>query len=340
MIIIRADSNEQIATGHIMRCISIAEALHEMGEKCLFITADTKSDWILQDKGYESLSLNSCWSKMDDEIDDLLSVVKKLKAKLLLIDSYFVTKKYMKSLSEIINTVYIDDLGKDYYDCNILINYSVYAEKFSYYKKYPNSQLLLGCDYVPLRKQFAGIKREKTSKEIMQLLLLTGGADAFHFAFDFASYFLKTEKQNKIKLDIICGGLSRDYERLIDLTKGLKNIRVLRNIMNIEEYMLEADMAISAGGFTLYELCACGTPSISYSFADNQLFNVEYFSKKGLIPYVGDLRSNKVDVIIKILDVIKEYRFALGQRDKISQNMMRYIDGYGSKRIGKVLCKV
>ena len=58
--------------------------------------------------------------------------------------------------------------------------------------------------------------------------------------------------------------------------------------------MKKADIAISAGGTTLYELCACGTPTISYSFADNQLDNVEQFQKDELIDYAGDVRKTNI----------------------------------------------
>lgn len=72
--------------------------------------------------------------------------------------------------------------------------------------------------------------------------------------------------------------------------------------MDIEKYMMEADIAISAGGSTLYELCAIGTPTISYSFADNQLDNVTKFAEDGLIAYAGDARYQ--NVVPKIIDIL------------------------------------
>ena len=63
--------------------------------------------------------------------------------------------------------------------------------------------------------------------------------------------------------------------------------------------MKKVDVAISAGGTTLYELCACGTPTISYSFADNQLNNVKQFDEDGIIPYAGDVRYEDISLSIR-----------------------------------------
>ena len=42
MFYIRADGNEKIGMGHIMRCLTVADALRKQGEEVLFLTADEK----------------------------------------------------------------------------------------------------------------------------------------------------------------------------------------------------------------------------------------------------------------------------------------------------------
>ena len=94
--------------------------------------------------------------------------------------------------------------------------------------------------------------------------------------------------------------------------------------------MEKADLAISAGGTTLYELSAKGTPAISYSFADNQLKNVHQFEQDGLIPYAGDVRYD--DVYDNIYRLYQEYD-ALNLRKACSERMQKVIDGQGAARI-------
>ena len=100
---------------------------------------------------------------------------------------------------------------------------------------------------------------------------------------------------------------------------------------------MEADVAVSAGGTTLYELCACGTPTITYSCADNQLNNVLQFQEDGLMAYAGDIRNTnifkKTEALLKRLD--DSYQL----RKECSEKMQGLVDGNGSIRIAEELIK-
>ena len=95
--------------------------------------------------------------------------------------------------------------------------------------------------------------------------------------------------------------------------------------------MKSADIAVSAGGTTLYELCACGTPTISYAFADNQLNNVIQFQEDEIIDYAGDARCG--NLIEKILYYLEQYRSDKDLRLKRARKMQQLVDGNGSMRI-------
>ena len=99
--------------------------------------------------------------------------------------------------------------------------------------------------------------------------------------------------------------------------------------------MKEADLAISAGGTTLYELCAVGTPAISYSFADNQLYNVKQFAKDGMIDYAGDVRRD--DIFTNVVELYQKYDKDRRLREERSVRMQQMVDGKGAERIGAAL---
>ncbi len=100
--------------------------------------------------------------------------------------------------------------------------------------------------------------------------------------------------------------------------------------------MREADLAISAGGTTLYELCACGTPSISYSVADNQFGNVRAFDREGLISCAGDIRSGTVPEMLGKLIAA----FDRNERSARSERMRHVVDGRGADRIAEALIRL
>ena len=110
MVCIRVDMNEQIATGHMMRCLSIADALRDLGEQVTFILADEQAINLLKQRGYDAIVLHTQWNDMDGELQGLSQMIQNEQIEKLLIDSYLVTPQYLAKLSESVKTVYIDDM--------------------------------------------------------------------------------------------------------------------------------------------------------------------------------------------------------------------------------------
>lgn len=346
MLYIRADANEIIATGHIMRCLSIAQSYHSLtGEKVIFITADEKGREIVEKYGYQVIVLNTIWNDLDQETDILIELIKKESINKLLIDSYYVTPNYMERLHKHTTICYIDDLNSFHYSCSYLFNYSIYNKKFNYESEYCNSDttLLLGCKYAPLRSDFRDIKKKQIKSRPDNILLLTGGTDHYHFALHFLDYLLNKNLKNNnqlenITFDIVCGCYNDKYDEICSLAELNRNIRVHKSLSDLDIYMKKADIVISAGGTTLYELCACGTPTIAYVLADNQIDNVNGFRDKGLMLSIGDIRKNfqYSDLFSTIEKLLTDYDL----RKNLSQKMQNVVDGKGAERIAKILFEI
>ena len=84
---IRVDMNQTIATGHVMRCLSIAEAAKDEGADVIFILADTQAEELIQSKGIRTIVLNSTWNDFEKEIPDLLDLIARENIRTLLVDS-------------------------------------------------------------------------------------------------------------------------------------------------------------------------------------------------------------------------------------------------------------
>ena len=163
MIGIRADANETVATGHIMRCITIAQELIRLGEEVIFFTADDGADELLDNAAMKHVCLDSDWENPEGEIPVLAEQIQTRGIDRLLVDSYRMTYDYFKAMSRICKTIYIDDLAECTYPVDMLINYNGYHDLFPYESNYENThghdemqvtKLLLGPSYVPLREQF------------------------------------------------------------------------------------------------------------------------------------------------------------------------------------------
>ena len=332
-IYIRVDMNEVIATGHVMRCLSIADAAREQGVETVFITADEKPRELLQKRGYEPVVLHTDWNDMEGELNVFLPFIQKNEVKKLLVDSYRVTEKYLKALEEVTEVFYLDDVDAFEYPVSNVICYANYHSKLSYGKYSGDTKFYLGTSYMPIRKVFQNCNPKQIKDKIENVMILSGGSDHYRMIEHITELF---KKHLEIQINVICGAFYSDFDGLKKKFEGYSAIHFYQNISNLEEFMEQADLAISAGGTTLYELCAKGTPTISYSFADNQWNNVIQFDADELISYAGDVRKD--DVYGNIYRLYEEYQ-SPDLRKKRSESMQKVMDGKGAVRIAALLMK-
>ena len=332
MIYIRADMNEQIATGHIMRCLSIADALRGLGEPVRFILADEQAVSLLKQRGYDAIVLHTQWNCMEEELSVLSQVIRNEHIDKLLIDSYQVTQRYLAELSKLVTTFYIDDLNLFEYPVDAVICYANYWKKFQYKINDKRTTYLLGMKYVPLKQDFWNCEAKIISEKANNLLILTGGSDPFNVTEQILDSIDIYQFQT---IDVICGIYNTNYNKFVKKYENNKNIKFHQAVNNIEQYMKNADIAISAGGTTLYELCSIGTPAISFSFADNQLDNVRQFQEDGLIDYAGDARMD--DIAETINQYLTRYRNDFELRKEKSEKMQKMVDGKGAERIARAI---
>lgn len=332
MFFMRTDMNDVIATGHVMRCLSIADAVTELGGSVSFILADEQAVDLIHERGHQTIELHSKWDDMDAELELMISIVERYEIKSLLIDSYNVTEKYLRALSNKVKIILIDDLNMFVYPVHTLICYAVYWKKFKYSETYRKTELLLGMQYAPLKKIFRDCGRKKVRLCVEKLLILSGGTDSFHIL---ESLLKRIECEKYREINVICGRYYENYDKFCSQYQSCVQIRFHRAVNDVEVYMKDADIAISAGGITLYELCACGTPTISYSFADNQLNNVLCFHEEKLIDYAGDVRY--MDIFDKINDILDMYFNDPVLRQNRSVRMQELVDGKGAERIAEAI---
>ncbi|MBP5280947.1 MAG: UDP-2,4-diacetamido-2,4,6-trideoxy-beta-L-altropyranose hydrolase [Lachnospiraceae bacterium] len=340
MIVFRADGNDKVGYGHVFRCLSIADAFSEMGEKCIFLLAGTDMKAFVESRGHETRILQSSYQELEGELDQLKKILHDLQPKLLVIDSYYVTEHYLKALQEVVNTVYLDDLAAFAYPVGLLINYNVYGPYMDYKSLYEKAnvalpELMLGPEYVPLRKQCQGLPRRTVEAEVKNVLISTGGTDPLHVSLSLLKHIEGMgQGTDPHHYHFLVGNGNPDREELLQLAQKQENVTIHYNIPEVTSLFLKCDLAISASGSTLYELCACGTPTITYAMADNQLPGNRAFKDLGLMESVGDLRGveHLEEVLWHALEMLSS---DLEKRINYSQRMQAIVDGHGAERLAK-----
>ncbi len=181
-IFFRVDANETVAMGHLMRCLTIADAARNINIESVFLLADNKAEEVVKKYCYSYLILNTDWRDMNGEIPKIRDVIRDHNVEYLIIDSYQVTENYLRNLQSVATTLYIDDLNKFKYPVDCLLCYEYCCEKYNYPETYTDSnvKLMLGTKYAPLRKGFSSVKTKPISRDIKSILILSGGSDPYH----------------------------------------------------------------------------------------------------------------------------------------------------------------
>lgn len=363
MIAFRVDANEHIATGHLMRCLAIAAEIKKRGEQCIFFLAEQKGTELIETREFPYIVLQSKWNRLEEEIPIIIKKIEEYSLDWLVVDSYQATVEYLRQLNKKVPVLYLDDMAKEVYPVSMVLHYTDWLENDSYQKQYvnTNTRVLAGMKYVPLREEFYPKwenklentvnkkynKKEKTGN----ILITTGGTDTYNIAGKFLNKVFETEAgiPEKIEADlpyrelqniiyhVIIGAMNQNREELEQLKKRHSNIVLHFNVSNMGELMRSSDFAISAGGTTLFELCACQVPTVCFSFADNQEAFAKKMGDRHAMLYAGDPRYQNIDIAENLCNsltmLINNYEYA----EELTNNMGLLVDGKGVQRIVKEL---
>ena len=339
MIIFRADANKEIGAGHVMRCLSIADAAARAGESCLFLCASADLEEAVRSRGHELVISGGDYRHMEE--DGLDKLIGERKPLAVVVDSYQVTEAYLTHIKECCEDcgsrlAYINDDPLFPYPCHILLNYNIGRSEEDYRKLYSGKlpQLLTGTGYVPLRSAFSGVADGRVKDRAEKVLVSTGGADPGHMAADLAD----AAEGSGLHYHFVLGPLSPDRELLKEKAKG--NITLHENVRDMATLMKSCDIAVSAAGSTLYELCALRVPTLTYILEDNQIALAEGFASRGIMKNCGDIRrlGNK-ELARCLVKEAEALAAAKEERERMAKAMAAVTDGRGAERIADVLLR-
>lgn len=335
---IRVDVNETVATGHIMRCITIAEQIKKLGGQVLFITADGQAEELLARAGMEHVCLQSRWDHMEEELPVLREVLKLAGIKTLLVDSYQATPAYFEEFCPLVKLVCIDDCFEHIFPVDVLINYNAYHIRFPYRETYGGkTRLLLGTDYVPLREEFS-VKQirdrdEQSGKKGFSVLLSSGGSDAQNAILRILQRAMQTEELRSVMFHAVVGVYHPQGDAIEAFAANYENVKVYRPCHDMAGLMADCDAAVSAAGTMLFELCAMRVPTVFFQSADNQRYDREFFEAGERMIFAGDMTQDRDICIDKICEGLKRLVADAALRERMKENLGSVTDGKGAERI-------
>ncbi len=346
LVYFRTDGNSHIATGHLVRCLSIADACFSLGMKVCFLVSDQESKALLQSfdpacRFPVRILETAVYDDLEKELPEVLGMLNEAgqAEQIFFLDSYYVTEHYLSAVRTAAKVAYLDDLQLFDYPADLLINYDVIPESrsASYQAAYQNAaRTLLGASYTPLRAQFTDLQpycRDRVSN----ILVTTGGSDPYHFCLRLIAAFRENSFLHLCQLHVVVGRLNEDKDKLYKLADELPFLQLHENVSDMASLMASCDLAVSAAGTTLYELCAAGVPSIGFCLADNQLTAAKAFDEAGAIPCAGDIRRSCDEVLGNVMNFVTYMSENFKKRKAALETMRQLVDGKGAMRIAKAL---
>jgi UDP-2,4-diacetamido-2,4,6-trideoxy-beta-L-altropyranose hydrolase len=337
-LLIRADASLHIGSGHLMRCLALAQGWKDSGGEVVFATACSNDNLLgrLYEEGFRVHKIENPYPHPQDW-QTTRQILEEHKGAWLVIDGYHFDSSYQRLVKESGHPLLaIDDYGHtDHYYADIVLNQNLHAESLTYSCE-PYTRLLLGTKYVLLRREFLKWRNwERGVPEIARKVLITlGGSDPKNITLKAMQALGKVDIDG-LEAVVVVGGGNPHYE---SLKKAIQSSRVLiclkKDVKEMPGFMAWADVAISGGGTTCWELAFMRLPSLILAIADNQKLNVTMLKRSG-IALTLDLEYK--DALAKIGDLLQELLRNKEARMKISQKSRTIVDGFGATRVVNII---
>jgi len=327
-VLILTEGGTRFGFGHIGRCAALYQA---------FASRNFTPRLVINGDGSVAAftkGLNSdvrCWFE-----DGCLRGLLALNPGVVVIDSYIAPEAVYRTVSEAVRAaVFLDDYERIFYPLGFIVNPTACPEQFSYPAR-EGTVYLLGEGYMPLRSVFWDVPPRSVSERVGHILLTLGGSDMKQ-ATPLCYQAVKAEYPSARKTVVLGHGCSPAAD-FFDQADGQTEFVAALDAGQMKARMMEADLAVSAGGQTLYELARSGVPALAVCVADNEVANIRGLKRKGVIEDCG--RIDDPGVSARLREALRKYKdkeprqrlVAAGQSCVDGQGAFRIVDAVVNKR--------
>ncbi len=334
-LLIRADASAVIGTGHVMRCLALAQAWQDQGGHAIFAMAMEAPalEARLKSEGVELLNLSTQPGSLEDA-RQTIDLVKRVQAKWIVVDGYHFGAEYQRCIKESgLKLLVIDDFGRaESYNSDLVLNQYLCAEEILYRNRAPFTRLLLGPRYALIRHEFSKWREwNRSIPDVGRKILVTmGGGDPDNVTAKVIQSLQQVGVEG-LEAVVVVGGINTHYKELKSAVRFSRvPVRLEQNVTNMPELMNWADVAVSAGGSTCWELSLMGLPALILIVADNQRENTRLLHLAGAVISLGWHREVACEQIAFTLEGLCKEK---DQRAKLSRVGRGLIDGNGAARV-------
>ena len=322
VVAIRVDSSEQIGSGHLMRCLTLAERLRNDGAVVHFICRELSGNLnhLVREQGFSlhilprhtdhpALTGYAAWLTVPQEVDaeETRTILRQIQpVERLIVDSYALDAVWEQKLRPLVREIFvIDDLANRPHDCDVLLDQNYYREmRHRYDGLVPLAcKLLLGPRHALLREEFYAAREKIGVRDgvLRRILVFYGGSDVTRET-EKAIRALVELQLPSVAVDVVVGGSNPRRASIENLCAAYDFLHYHCQVSNMAELMAHADLCLGAGGTTTWERCFLGLPAIVTAVAENQIQICEDCAEAGYICYLGrwdEVRQEDIAAVVQ-----------------------------------------
>ena len=336
-VVFRVDAATSIGAGHLVRCITLAQAIRRRGTQIRFICRDSPDkifDQILGDK-FEVMDLPMVPNQIISQLQDAQETIQAMNGVVpdwLIVDSYALDMTWESMLRPYAGKLMvIDDRANRKHDCDLLLDQNYSLADSDRYARWvpPHCQMMLGPQYALLPEKFR-IARDRQIKKKGQLnkllIFFTAGNDQHETlkAMCGVAQFGKAER-----VDVVIGAANEDKKAIEAMCRQYR-WGYHCQVDYMHELLANADLAIGAGGISNWERCALGVPALVTVLAENQAAIANDLANAGVIINMGKCDEMHLDGYARQLTFMTEKLLR-----SMSEKARNLVDGLGPNRVAQ-----
>lgn len=340
LAVFRADASVSLGIGHVMRCSTLARGLVAAGWRTAFACSA------------ETVEIHPSLAASEHDIaplkgdDDEIAVLRQRWPRgcdLLVVDHYRLGAAFETVARGWARRIMaIDDLADRPHDCDVLLDTALGRESKAYEALVPgHCRVLLGPRYALLRSQFAAARagalaRRGAARPVRRILVSLGGTDPT----DVTAKVVEGIGRSGIEAEIdVVMGLKAARRGDIERAWGQfpQPIRLLRDVTDMARLMVEADMAVGAGGSTTWERCCLGLPTVVVTLAPNQMVQAKALMDHNAALCLGWHEDVEVGAVA---EAVRRLGAATEERSRLSVSSASLCDGEGVGRVAAAIERV
>lgn len=340
-LLFRSDASEQIGSGHVMRCLALAQAARDAGFEPVFAIASSRALRArIEGEGFPVIGIDATPGSPDDA-NQTIAAARHSGAGWMVVDGYHFTDVYQKAIVDCgTKLLAVDDYGHaSHYWAHLVLNQNFDAHENIYRHREAHTRLLLGPSYVLLRREFTAWhawKREIAARAT-RVLVTIGGSDPGNATPKVVEALRKLEARS-IEAVVVVGADNPHYQEIVAQAQDAAvSIQVRHNVQSMPEVMAWADLAIIVFGTSLWELYFMGCPTLVFGRGFMTEPILRDMDRKGLVRYLGFEDAVNPTLLAAELQKLRDDAPA---RQRMATAGRELIDGRGAARVVQAMQEI